>query len=177
MHRLYEYGDIAVFWDSEKCRHAKRCVTGSPKTFDFQRRPWIDLTQAPTMEIWQTIDKCPTKALTCVYTHEVIVELDMDNCRSVAYMAAGSASKGNDASKPTEGSDDSSGIDNREKIGECDFRRSGNEWIIYHTEVSPEYGGKGIAKRLVYKLLEAAEREGATVNPLCSYAAKVLSGE
>ena len=79
MHRLYEYGDIAVFWDSEKCRHAKMCVTGSPKTFEFGRRPWIDLTKAPTMEIWQTIDKCPTKALTCVYTHEIRIELDEDN--------------------------------------------------------------------------------------------------
>ena len=155
MHRLYEYGDIAVFWDSEKCRHAKRCVTGSPKTFDFQRRPWIDLTQAPTMEIWQTIEKCPTGALTCVYTHEVTIEFDPDNCRSVAYTAD----------------------DNRKRIGECDFRRTGDTWVICHTEVSPEYEGKGIAKRLVYRLLEAAEREGAKVDPLCSYAAKVLSGK
>ena len=45
----------------------------------------IDLTKAPTMEIWQTIDKCPTKALTCVYTHEIRIELDEDNNRSVAY--------------------------------------------------------------------------------------------
>jgi len=29
MHRLYEQGDIVVFWNSEKCRHAKRCVNGS----------------------------------------------------------------------------------------------------------------------------------------------------
>ncbi len=152
MHRLYEYGDIAVFWDSERCRHAKRCVTGSPKTFDFQRRPWIDLTQAPTMEIWQTIEKCPTKALTCVYTHEVTVEFDPDNFRSVAYLNAG-----------------------RQQIGECDFRRTEDGWVIFHTEVMPEHEGKGIAKRLVYKLVEAAEREGAKVIPTCSYAKKVLS--
>ena len=150
MHRLYEYGDIAVFWDSEKCRHAKRCVTGSPKTFDFERRPWIDLTQAPTMEIWQTIDKCPTKALTRVYTHETTIELDTDNCRSVACC-------------------------NGEKIGECDFQKTQDGWVIYHTEVLPEHEGKGIAKRLVYKIVEAAERENVSIIPTCSYARKVLS--
>ena len=88
MHRLYEYGDIAVFWDSEKCRHRKMCVTGSPRTFEFGRRPWIDLTKAPTAEIWETISKCPTGALSCVYTHNVTTELDMDNCRSVAFTSS-----------------------------------------------------------------------------------------
>ena len=152
MHRLYEYGDIAVFWDSEKCRHAKRCVTGSPKTFDFQRRPWIDLTQAPTMEIWQTIEKCPTGALTCVYTHEVTIEFEPDKCRTAAYK------------------DD-------EQIGECDYRITEDGWTIYHTDVAPEHEGKGIAKRLVYKLTEAAEKKGANIIPVCSYAVKVLSGK
>ena len=152
MHRLYEYGDIAVFWDSEKCRHAKRCVTGSPKTFDFDRRPWIDLTNAPTMKIWQTIEKCPTKALTCVYTQGVKVELDIENCRSLAL------------------SDDG-------QVGECDFKMTDEGWVIYHTEVAAEYGGKGIAKRLVYKLLEAAERKSVKVIPTCSYAVKLLAGE
>ncbi|MCR5406940.1 MAG: GNAT family N-acetyltransferase [Lachnospiraceae bacterium] len=152
MHRLYEYGDIAVFWDSEKCRHAKRCVTGSPKTFSFERRPWIDLTQAPTMEIWQTIDKCPTGALSCVYTHETGIELDEDNSRSVA-------------------------LCNGEQIGECDFRKTQDGWVIYHTEVMPEHEGKGIAKRLVYKILEAADKSKVKVIPTCSYAKKVMSEE
>ena len=149
MHRLYEYGDIAVFWDSEKCRHARRCVTGSPSTFDFMRRPWIDLTKAPTMEIWQTIDTCPTGALTCVYTHEVTVDFEEDICRSAAYSKDG-------------------------QIGECDYKKTSDGWVIYHTEVDPAYGGKGIAKRLVYKLVEAAERAGEKVIPTCSYAVKVL---
>ena len=44
-------------------------------------------------------------------------------------------------------------------IGECDYEKSKTGWNIYHTEVLSSYGGKGIAKRLVYKVLEAAERE------------------
>ncbi|MCR4807578.1 MAG: GNAT family N-acetyltransferase [Lachnospiraceae bacterium] len=167
MHRLYEYGDIAVFWDSEKCRHAKRCVTGSPRTFDIQRKPWIDITQAPTMEIWQTIEKCPTGALTCVYTHETVIELDPDRCRSVAYLNPENAPDSSDTDPAGSG---------RQQVGECDYKKTDEGWVIYHTEVAPEHEGKGIAKRLVYKIVEAAEREKANVIPTCSYAGKVLSG-
>ncbi len=154
MHRLYEHGDIAVFWDSDKCRHQKRCVTGSPRTFEFGRRPWIDLTKAPTAEIWETVSKCPTGALTCVYTHNVSIELDMDKCRSVAFTDSETGPK--------------------RQIGECDFKKTEEGWVIYHTEVSPEFGEKGIAKRLVYKVVEAGEREGAHIIPTCSYAKRVL---
>ena len=149
MHRLYENNDIAVFWDSEKCRHAKRCVTLSPKTFDITRRPWIDVGLAPTAEIWKAISECPTGALTCVYTHGVRIELDEDSCRAVAF-------------------------DGDKKIGECCYDVTKDGWNIYHTFVSPEYEGKGIAKRLVYKVVEAAEKSKANVIPTCSFAVKTL---
>ncbi|MBR6159967.1 MAG: GNAT family N-acetyltransferase [Lachnospiraceae bacterium] len=149
MHRLYENEDIAVFWDSEKCFHAKRCVTSSPATFDRDRRPWIDVTLAPSKEIWQAVEKCPSGALTCVYRHDVDIELDIDRGCSIA-------------------------LHSGKKIGECDFEKSENGWNIYHTEVLPEYGGRGIAKRLVYKTVEAAERNKAAVIPTCSYAAALL---
>ena len=43
MHRVYENDDIVVFWDSEKCRHARKCVEGSPVTFNILNKPWINL--------------------------------------------------------------------------------------------------------------------------------------
>ena len=191
MHRLYETDDIVVFWNSDKCRHAKRCVTGSPKTFDITRRPWIDVTLAPTAEIWQTVSSCPTGALTCVYTHDITVEIHEDECRSVAYVRSGftdgdvniideRGSQNGDVDNIYEGEpqggnagrDDSP--DDRIQIGECDYRKTPEGWNIYHTEVNPEYGGKGIAKRLVYKVIEAAEQCGNTVVATCSYADKVL---
>ena len=49
MHRLYETQDISVFWNSDKYRHARRCVTGCPQVFDFTRKPWIDLSKDETM--------------------------------------------------------------------------------------------------------------------------------
>jgi uncharacterized Fe-S cluster protein YjdI len=150
MHRLYENKDISVFWDSEKCRHAKKCVQGSPATFDPTRRPWIDVGIAETKEIWQAIAECPSGALTCTYNHEVSVSFDEAASCSIAY-------------------------DGNRRVGECDYQVTAEGWVIYHTEVMPEYNGKGIARRLVYKVTEEAEKRKMSVIPTCSYAKKVLN--
>lgn len=181
MHRIYETNDIVVFWNSDKCRHAKRCVTGSPRTFDITRRPWIDVTIAPTAEIWQTVLSCPTGALTCVYTHDIIVELHEDECRSVAYVRSGSTHGDAGDTDYIAGRGSQNGVagqeitsDERIQIGECDYRNTPDGRVIYHTEVSPAYGGKSIARRLVYKVIESAEHARLPIIPTCSYARKVM---
>ena len=149
MHRLYENGGISVFWDSDKCRHAKECVNGCPEAFNIMRKPWIDISKAPTAKVWQAVSRCPSGALTCIYNHEVRIEYDRENLRSVAFYAG-------------------------KKIGECDYEENENIWVIYHTEVDERYTGKGIAKRLVYKLIQEAERSNKAIDATCSYAAKIL---
>lgn len=149
MHRMYENDDIVIFWNSDKCFHAKQCVHGSPNTFNPNRKPWICLEGSDTKEVWQAISKCPSGALTCLYRQDIIITLEPENCRSVAY-------------------------DGEKEIGECDYQVTDAGWNIYHTGVSPEYGGKGIAKRLVFKVIEAAERNKTSVGATCSYAQKVL---
>ena len=149
MHRLYENEDLVVFWNSEKCFHAKKCVTGSPKTFNINRKPWINLERVDNKEVWQAIEKCPSGALGCLYRHNIDVKFDSENCRSVAF-------------------------DVDKQVGECDYEVSKDGWNIYHTEVLPEYEGKGIAKRLVYKLLEESEKNKVGLMATCSYARKVI---
>lgn len=149
MHRTYENEDIVVFWNSDKCFHAKRCVNGSPKTFCPGKKPWINLNNAEAKEIWQAISQCPSGALSCLYRHGIDVTMDREKYRSIA-------------------------TDNGKEIGECVYETSENGWNIYHTGVSPQYEGKGIAKRLVYKVIEAAERNCVNITATCSYARKVL---
>ena len=150
MHRMYENDDIVIFWDSDKCFHAKRCVHGSPGTFNPGKKPWIDLRNADTKEVWQAISECPSGALSCLYRHNIDVVMEAEKCRSVAF-------------------------DGDKEIGECDYMVTEQGWNIYHTEVDPEYGGKGIARRLVYKVMEEAERSKATLAATCSYAHKVIT--
>ena len=149
MHRIYENEDITVFWDSDKCRHAKVCVHQSPTVFNKDKRPWIDIGGAPTTQIWQTVSQCPSGALTCVYNHDIKIIFDESRCCTLA-------------------------LDGDTEVGECCYEASADAWTIVHTGVRPEYEGKGIAKRLVFKLTEEAEKRKLSVVPVCSYAAKIL---
>ena len=150
MHRLYENKDISVFWDSDKCFHSKKCVTGCPEAFDITKKPWINIDNAPTAKVWKTVSNCPSGALTITYNHDVDIVLDKENSRSIARLG-------------------------EEQIGECDYDVTPDGWVIYHTEVDDEHSGKGIAKRLVYKIVEEADRQKVPVIPTCSYAKKVLT--
>ena len=147
--RLYANNVISVFCDSDKCFHAKKCVTGCPEAFDITRKLWINIDDSPTAKVWQAVSNCPSGAIMITYNHDVDVSFDEEHNRSVAY--AGSR-----------------------QIGECDFDVTGNGWCIYHTEVDEEYGGKGIAKRLVYTILEQAGKKAVVVKATCSYAKKVI---
>lgn len=149
MHRLYENEDITIFWDSDKCRHAKVCVHQSPTVFNKDKRPWIDLNGAPTADIWKTVSQCPSGALTCIYNHDIKVIFDEKQQAAIA-------------------------LDGENEIGECCYESDSGKWTIIHTGVRPEYEGKGIAKRLVFKVTEEAEKRKFAVIPVCSYAAKVL---
>ena len=83
---------------------------------------------------------------------QINIVFEQDNNRSAAYMDG-------------------------KQIGECDISVSGNIWTITHTGVRPEYGGRGIAKKLVLSVIEAARIDNAKIIPLCSYADKLMSGK
>ena len=149
MHRTYTNEDITLFWNSEKCRHAKMCVTGCPKVFEFGRRPWVILENGENPEIWKAVRKCPSGALTAVYNHGVWISYDKEGCRSVA--TAGDR-----------------------EIGVCEYREEEGEFQIFRTKVDPDYENKGIGRRLVYRVLEEAERQKKRVSATCPYAAGIL---
>lgn len=62
-------------------------------------------------------------------------------------------------------------------VGECEFSVEGNTWSITHTGVVPAYGGRGIAKLLVLKVIEEARRQKVKIIPICSYAKRMMEGK
>ena len=60
------------------------------------------------------------------------------------------------------------------KIGECDFIETEKYWNIVHTEVNDLYQGKGIAKKLVEKVIENSKKFDKVLMADCSYAKKVI---
>jgi len=59
----YTNGEIIVVWQQEKCIHSAKCVRGLPGVFKPQERPWISLENADTPHLIETINTCPSGAL------------------------------------------------------------------------------------------------------------------
>lgn len=49
-----------------------------------------------------------------------------------------------------------------------------HRFIIDHTEVSPDFSGQGIGKKLVMAAVEFARENGLKILPLCPYAKSVF---
>lgn len=58
--------------------------------------------------------------------------------------------------------------------GFVDYRPQGGSVALVHTEVLPQFEGRGLAGRLAQFALEDIRRQGAKVVPTCSYIAKYI---
>ncbi|MCZ4408820.1 (4Fe-4S)-binding protein [Cryomorphaceae bacterium 1068] len=63
MKKEYQNSGTTVVWKPELCYHSKNCVKNLPKVFDPNRKPWIEAANATERELRDTIDKCPSGAL------------------------------------------------------------------------------------------------------------------
>jgi predicted GNAT family acetyltransferase len=66
--------------------------------------------------------------------------------------------------------------DNNKEIALMHYTFSGPEkFIIDHTEVNDEYGGKGLGKQLVKAGVEFARENNLKILPVCPFAKKIFS--
>ncbi len=64
--KIYTYGndEVEISWDKNRCIHAKECVHGLPEVFDISKNPWIEPSEANSLDdIKKVIEACPTGAL------------------------------------------------------------------------------------------------------------------
>ena len=67
---------------------------------------------------------------------------------------------------------------NSQKVAELEYEMDRNDTlIIRHTVVSETLSGKGIGKQLVDKTVEFARKNNFKINPICSFARKVLEND
>jgi len=52
-------------------------------------------------------------------------------------------------------------------VGWVDYGRVGSRLVAFHTEVPPEFGGRGIGSALVRFVLADARTSGFTITPRC----------
>jgi predicted GNAT family acetyltransferase len=63
---------------------------------------------------------------------------------------------------------------NGELVGFADYVLKGGTIILTHTEVQPEFEGRGLAARLARAALDGARDAGLTVIPRCPYIASYI---
>ena len=61
--KKYSNGEIMVFWKPRRCQHSAKCFSSLNAVFDPRKRPWIDMSAAPTDRIITTVNNCPSGAL------------------------------------------------------------------------------------------------------------------
>ena len=60
-------------------------------------------------------------------------------------------------------------MNGEKQLGEMEVSVSGNNLIVYHTEVDPAAEGKGLAKQLLATMVDYARKNDLKVIPLCPY--------
>lgn len=59
----YSNGEVTVVWEAAKCQHSGICVKNLPAVFKPAEKPWIKTDAASSVEIVNTVAKCPSGAL------------------------------------------------------------------------------------------------------------------
>lgn len=66
-------------------------------------------------------------------------------------------------------------IEDGKEAGKMTYTWAGDsKFIIDHTEVSPEFNGKGVGKKLVMAAVEYARNNDLKIIPLCPFAKSVF---
>ena len=79
--KIYNYGndEVEISWDKKRCIHAEKCVHGLPEVFDVKKNPWIDPSEADSLDdIKKVIEACPTGALHYNFNNKEISESPSD---------------------------------------------------------------------------------------------------
>ncbi len=65
--------------------------------------------------------------------------------------------------------------ENEQQAGEMTYSIASNDFIIIdHTEVNPEFKGKGVGKQLLYTIVEMAREKNLKILPLCPFASAMF---
>ncbi|MBL7858128.1 MAG: (4Fe-4S)-binding protein [Cyclobacteriaceae bacterium] len=62
----YSNGEVTVIWQPRKCVHSANCIRNLAQVFRPLEQPWVRLEFGSTKEISDTVDQCPSGALSLV---------------------------------------------------------------------------------------------------------------
>lgn len=59
-------------------------------------------------------------------------------------------------------------------VGKAEYRLRGDTYLFIHTEVDPEFQGRGVANRLARAALDDVRQQGRTLVALCPFIAAYI---
>ena len=153
----YSNGEVTILWKPELCIHSGVCVRTLPEVYNPQERPWIKPENASTEAIVSQVARCPSGALSIKPGTEAVIKTDREDDgkrgRFVSYVDGTFA-------------------------GEMTYVWAGSKkFIIDHTGVESQFGGRGIGKGMVLQAVAFAREQGVRILPLCPFAKMIFDRE
>ena len=71
----YTNGDITVVWEPGLCIHSGVCFHSLPQVFKPRERPWIQMNNADSKAIEETVKSCPSGALSLKIKEDNVVSV------------------------------------------------------------------------------------------------------
>jgi len=69
--KKYTNGEVTVFWKPDICIHSAKCFKNLPEVFNPRRRPWIIAENSTTEKIIETVNICPSGAISWKYNSDI----------------------------------------------------------------------------------------------------------
>lgn len=76
--KSYEGENIIIYYNPDVCSHDGNCVKSLPSVFKRNERPWVDANGASVREIVETIESCPSGALSYGFGSKRYQDLDRE---------------------------------------------------------------------------------------------------
>ena len=87
----YNNEEITVNWKPDICIHSAICFRSLPAVFKPRDRPWVQLSEAADQDIRDTVNACPSGALSLRHTmlEEIKVEAQTESWNKVHVLKNG----------------------------------------------------------------------------------------
>lgn len=119
----------------------------------FIQHPGIKVKNATTQELFGQVAKCPSEALSTKTKSNIC-----ENWKTQIVF------------------DDNSGeiqlISDEKKAGKMEVSIPDEKFWVYHTEINPQYSGRGFAKLLLHQLVRYAKENYLRIIPICPFVLK-----
>ncbi len=77
--KKYSNDEVTVIWKPKLCIHSGKCVKALPNVFKPKEKPWINVDEADSADVINTVKSCPSGALSYFMNEIGEANVDIEN--------------------------------------------------------------------------------------------------